>query len=171
MRFWQQRLVTPGIVLGVALGAFGLFDASLSHGAPTAQITQAGDGIELEYTGEDGKSAKEVIPLYKVGSARYFSTGIGMEERTAQYPPFPLKLVFIAGAKAYVTQVAVTIKDTKGEMRLLIPDDQVKGPWLFVDLPASTYDITAVRRDRAEVTQRVEIVPGRTTVAYFRWKE
>ena len=171
MRFWQQRLVTPGIVLGVALGAPGLFDASLSHAAPTAQITPAGDGIELEYTGEDGKSAKEVIPLYKVGSARYFSTGIGTEERTAQYPPFPLKLVFVAGAKAYVIQVAVTVKDTKGEMRLLIPDDQVKGPWLFVDLPASTYDISAVRRDGAEVTQQVEVFPGRTTVAYFRWKE
>src|SRR3989442_13717150 len=171
MRLWGQRPIIAGIVLGMALGSLGLFGSSLSHAAITARITPAGDGIELEYVGEDGKSVKELIPLHKKGSARYFSTGIGMEERTAQYPRFPLKLVFVAGAKAYVTQVAVTIKDTKGEMRLLIPDDQVKGPWLFVDLPASTYDITAVRRERAEVTQRVEIVPGRTTVAYFRWKE
>ena len=121
MRLWRQRLVIAGIVLSTALGALGPFDSSLSHAATTARVTQAGIGIELEYVGEDGKRTTEVLPLHKVGSARYFSTGIGTEERTAQYPPFPLKLVFIAGAKAYVTQVAV--------------------------------------------------VPGRTKVAYFRWKE
>ncbi len=137
MRLWGQRLIIAGIVLGVALGSLGLFDSSHSHAAITARITQAGDGIELEYVGEDGKSVKELIPLHKKGSARYFSTGIGMEERTAQYPRFPLKLVF----------------------------------WLFVDLPAGTYDITAVRRDRAEIKQRVAVIPGRTKVAYFRWKE
>jgi hypothetical protein len=53
----------------------------------------------------------------------------------------------------------------------LITAEQVTGPWLFVDLPAGTYDITAVRRDRSEVKQRVAVVPGRTTVGYFRWKE
>ena len=82
-----------------------------------------------------------------------------------------MKLVFVAGPKAYVTQVAVTIKDTKTDMLVRIPSDQVTGPWLFVDLPAGTYDITAVRGDRAGGTQRVEIVPGRTKVAYFRWTE
>lgn len=171
MRLWRQRLIIAGIVLGMALGALGLFDSSLSHAATTAQITQGGNGIELEYVGEDGKRATEVLPLHTVGSTRYFSTGVGIEERTAQYPPFPLKLVFIAGAKAYVAQVAVTIKDTKGEMRVRIPGDQVRGPWLFVDLPAGTYDITAVRRDRAEIKQRVAVVPGRPKVAYFRWQE
>jgi len=155
----------------MALGALGLFGSSLSHAAITAQINQAGDGIELEYVGEDGKSTKEVIPLHKKGSSRYFSTGIGMEERTARYPRFPLKLVFIAGAKAYVTQVGVTIKATKRDMHVRIPSDEVTGPWLFVDLPAGTYDITAVRRDRAEIKQRVAVVQGRTKVAYFRWKE
>jgi hypothetical protein len=79
--------------------------------------------------------------------------------------------VFVAGMKAYVTKVAVTITATKGKARVRIPGDQVTGPWLFVDLPAGTYDITAVRRDRAEVKQRVAVVPGRTKVAYFRWKE
>ena len=168
---WRQRLITAGIALSMVLGALGLFDTSLSHAATTAQITQAGDGIELEYVGEDGMPAKEILPLHKVDSARYFSTGIGLEERTAQYPPFPLKLVFVAGAKAYVTQVAVTIKDTKTEMLVRIPSEQVTGPWLFVDLPAGTYDITAIRGDRAAVTQRVETLPGRTKVAYFRWQE
>ncbi len=171
MRHWGQRLLTPGIVLGMALGTLGLFDSSLSHAAITAQITRAGDGIELEYAGQDGKSTKEVLPLHKKGSARYFSAGIGMEERMATYPPFPLKLVFVAGAKAYATKVAVTITAIKGKMRVRIPGDRVTGPWLFVDLPAGAYDITAVRRDRAEVKQRVAVVPGRTKVAYFRWKE
>ena len=171
MRLWGQRPIIAGIVLGMALGSLGLFGSSLSHAAITARITPAGDGIELEYVGEDGKSVKELIPLHKKGSARYFSTGIGMEERTAQYPRFPLKLVFVAGAKAYVTQVAVTIKATKKDMHVRIPGDQVTGPWLFVDLPAGTYDISVARRDRAEIKQRVAVIPGRTKVAYFRWKE
>src|SRR6266480_3915520 len=158
MRHWGQRLLTPGIVLGMALGTLGLFDSSLSHATITAQITRAGDGIELEYAGQDGKSTKEVLPLHKKGSARYFSAGIGMEERMATYPPFPLKLVFVAGAKAYATKVAVTITAIKGKMRVRIPGDRVTGPWLFVDLPAGAYDITAVRRDRAEVKQRVAVV-------------
>ena len=171
MRHWRQRLIMAGFALGMALGTFDLFDASLSQAATSAQVTEAGNAIELEYVGEDGTRTKEVLPLHQVGSARYFSTGIGLEERTAQYPPFPLKLVFVAGPKAYVTQVAVTIKDTKTDMLVRIPSDQVTGPWLFVDLPAGTYDITAVRGDRAGGTQRVEIVPGRTKVAYFRWTE
>ena len=56
-------------------------------------------------------------------------------------------------------------------MRVRIPGDQVTGPWLFVDLPAGTYDISVARRDRAEIKQRVAVIPGRTKVAYFRWKE
>ena len=167
MRLWGQRLLTPGIVLGMALGTLGLFDASLSHAAITAQITQAGDGIELEYAGEDGKSTKEVLPLHKKGSVRYFSAGIGMEERMATYPPFPLKLVFVAGAKAYVTKVAVTITATTGRTRVRIPGDQVTGPWLFVDLPAGTYTIEAWHEKLGTKTATVTVAANASGTAAF----
>ena len=139
--------------------------------ADAATGIPSGDGIELEYTGADGITAQTILPIYHVGAAQYFSAGTGVEERAAQYPPFPLKLVFLAGPKAYITQVAVTIKDTKGALNLLVPGEQVTGPWLFVDLPAGTYDITAIRRDRSEIRQKVEVGAGGTRTVYFRWKE
>ena len=96
---------------------------------------------------------------------------MGVEERSAQYPPYPLKLVFLAGPRAYIAQVAVTIKDTKGAVNLLVPGEQVTGPWLFVDLPAGTYEITAIRRDRSEIKQKVSVGAGGSRTVYFRWKE
>jgi hypothetical protein len=67
--------------------------------------------------------------------------------------------------------VAVTIKDAQGKVNLLIPGEQVTGPWLFVDLPAGTYAITAIRRDQSEITQQVAVGAGGSKTVYFRWKE
>lgn len=165
-------LLRSALILSTALWcliAAGPF--AQAGAAPTAKGNPPGDGIELEYAAEDGTTAKTVLPIYRVGAVRYFSAGVGVEERSAQYPPYPLKLVFIAGPKAYVTQAAVTIKDTKGTVNLLVPGEQVTGPWLFVDLPAGTYEITAIRRDRSEIKQTVEVGAGGPRTVYFRWKE
>lgn len=165
-------LFRPGLFLFTALwyliaaAPFAQADA-----APIAKGTPSGDGIELEYATEDGTTVKTIFPIYRVGAVRYFSAGVGVEERSPQYPPYPLKLVFIAGPKAFVAQVAVTIKDTKGKVNLLVPGEQVTGPWLFVDLPPGTYEITAIRRDQSEIKQKVEVGAGGSKTVYFRWKE
>lgn len=52
-----------------------------------------------------------------------------------------------------------------------MPGEQVTGPWLFVDLPVGTYEITAIRRDKSEVRKKVEIGAGGSRTVYFRWKE
>lgn len=167
-----MQLLRSALILSTALWCFIATDPFAQAGAaPTAKGSPPGDGIELEYTAEDGTTAKTVLPIYRVGAVRYFSAGVGVEERSAQYPPYPLKLVFIAGPKAYVTQAAVTIKDTKGAVSLLVPGEQVTGPWLFVDLPAGTYEITAIRRDRSAIKQKVEVGAGGSRTVYFRWKE
>ena len=161
-----------GWVLFLSLACLIAADPFAQAGAaPTAKGAPPGDGIELEYTAEDGTTVTTIFPVYRVGAIRYFSAGVGVEERAAQYPPFPLKLIFIAGPRAYVTQVAVTIKDTKGTVSLLVPGEQVTGPWLFVDLPAGTYEITAIRRDQSAIKQKVEIGAGGSRTVYFRWKE
>jgi len=162
-------LLRSALILSTALWCLIAADPFAQAGA--AKGSPSGDGIELEYTAEDGTTAKTVLPIYHVGAVRYFSAGTGVEERSAQYPPFPLKLIFLAGPRAYLTQVAVTIKDMKGTMSLLVPGEQVTGPWLFVDLPAGTYEITAIRRDRSEVKQKVEVGAGGSRTVYFRWKE
>lgn len=167
-----MRLFRPARILFAVLWCLIAADPFTQAGAaPDAGGAPPGDRIELEYTAADGITAQTIIPIYRVGAVRYFSAGVGVEERAAQYPPFPLKLVFIAGPKAYVTQVAITIKGTKGNVSLLVPGDQVTGPWLFVDLPAGTYEITAIRRDQSEVKQKVEVITGGSRTVYFRWKE
>jgi len=142
-----------------------------AQAAPVAKSTTSGDGIELEYTASDGTAIKTVFPVHRAGGVEYFSAGTGVEERSAKYPPYPLKLIFIAGPKAYLAQVTVSIKDAKGAVDLSVPDEQVTGPWLFVKLPAGAYDITATRRDKSEIKQRVEVGAGGSKTVYFRWKE
>src|SRR3990172_12702215 len=65
----------------------------------TATVTPSGDGIAVEYSDEDGAKSVLTLPLHKAGAVRYFSAGVGTEERAAQYPTFPLKLVFVAGSQ------------------------------------------------------------------------
>jgi hypothetical protein len=134
-------------------------------------MTPAGDGLELEYVGEGGITSKDTIPVHRSGDIRYFSAGVGVDERTATYPQFPLKLIFVAGVKAYASQVSVTITDTNGAVRLQVPAEQVSGPWLFVDLPAGTYTITATRGDQTQAKATGNIAKGRSKTVYLRWKE
>lgn len=171
MRFQSSFAFILGSVLCLALGnPCGLFQ-SLSEAATTAKVTPSGDGIELEYAGEDGTIYTETILIHKTGGIRYFSTGTGLEEREVQYPKFPLKLVFVAGAKAYVSMVAVTIMDAKGAIQLQVPGEQVTGPWLYVDLPSGTYKVTASRDGQDQVKGQVTVGKGSVKTVYLRWKE
>jgi hypothetical protein len=135
-----------------------------------SKISPSGDAVAVEYTGEDGKTYQETIPIYQAGSIRYFVTGIGLEERSAQYPPFPLKIVFVVGPRAYLSQVSVTIRDKEGKVLLQVPSEKVTGPWLFVDLPPGRYDISATG-NQTEVKTKTTITTGHTQAVYLRWKE
>ena len=140
-----------------------------AEAGPTARITPSGDAIELTYHGEDGTPAKELIPITKFGDISYFSTGIGSEEREAHYPPFPLKIILVAGDRAYLSHAAITIAVGEG-VRLKIPAEEVTGPWLFIDLPPGSYKISAARGDRRQ-EKEVRVRQHTTTTVYFRWPE
>lgn len=141
-----------------------------SEASSEAKVTPSGDGIELEYADEDGVKSVLTLPLHKAGAVRYFSAGVGVEERAAQYPPFPLKLVFVAGSKAYLSRVSVTITDAKGAVILEVSREQVTGPWLYVDLPSGTYTVTAMREGQAQVKGEVTVEKGGVKTLYLRWK-
>jgi hypothetical protein len=162
----RQRLIRA-LAVCLALASPVAIGGGLSH---AATVMPTANGLTLKYMDESGAARQETIPVYHAGTVKYFSAGVGLEERSAHYPPFPLKLIFVAGPRAYVSQVSVTITDTEGKVRLQVPREQVTGPWLFVDLPPGTYDITAEGPGKAQVKERVTISTKEGKTVYMRWE-
>lgn len=172
LRIRLSRRITQGLsTLALAVGLVtlaGLLFTAAGDAATTATVVPSGDAIEL--TGEgSAASFKTTIPVHRSGGIRYFSAGVGMEERQAEYPPFSLKLILVAGPKAYLSKVGVTITNDSGTVRVDIPSDNVDGPWLFVDLPDGTYHIQAVSRGDQVEQRGVRVSGGRTRTVYLRW--
>ena len=142
----------------------------LAEAGGKVNIAKAGDYLELSHDSE-GRLVVDRLPLYRSGKVRYFSAGIGIEERAVQYPPFSLKVVFTAGGKPFLADVAVTIQSAKGAPVLTIPREQVQGPWLFIDLPAGVYDVTATQGAKLQRLKGIKVEPGKQKVAYLRWLE
>jgi len=138
--------------------------------APVATIGPSGDTVDLSRRLGD-QTVVDHLPLYRAGDVRYFSAGVGLDERAATYPPFSLKLVFTAGGKPFLTGVSVTIKPSKGGAAVTVPADQVDGPWLFIDLPPGVYDLTAVHRDREQGVKGIKIDAGKRKELQIRWPE
>ena len=141
---------------------------SLADGGTMARISESGDAIEFTQQG-DGRVVKTALPLYRAGGVRYFSAGVGLEERAAKYPPFPLKLVFTAGGKPFLAGVSVTIQPVKGGAALAIPEERVEGPWLFVDLAPGLYNITGMYGGGKQVLKGVTVEAGKQQTIYLRW--
>jgi len=135
-----------------------------------ARIGPSGEFLELEDQ-STRQTVKDFIPLYRAGTIPYFSAGVGVEERRAEYPPFSLKLVFTAGGKPYLTGVDVTFRTEKGEgTPITISHEQINGPWLFIDLPSGTYDISAMYGDQKQDVRAIKIVEGHQKTVHLRWK-
>jgi hypothetical protein len=147
-----------------------VLSAGPTKAGTTARLLASGDGIELE-SQVNGKTVKDILPVYREGGARYFAAGVGLQEREAVYPPFSLKLVFTAGGKPYLTGVPVTIRDAKGKVRVKIPRDHVTGPWLFVDLPPGVYDIESTYGGQTQSLKKIQVESGKTKTIYLRWPE
>lgn len=161
----RARLLT---VLGVLVVA-GVGGAGIPGGETNAsmRILPSGEAIEFTYDADDS-SYTFTIPIHRSGDIRYFSAGVGVEERRVHYPPFPLKLIFVAGNQPYLSQVDVTISDSSGTV-LHVPERDVNGPWLFIDLPEGTYTIFAQHAGQTIVKKGVKIPSKGTKTLYFRW--
>ncbi len=135
-----------------------------------AKIAQSGESVEVEQQNES-RTISSSLPLYRSGAVRYFSAGVGLEERSAQYPPLPLKFVFTAGDKPFVSGVGMTIQPAKGGATVTILPEQVEGPWLFVELVPGLYDVSATFGDQTQRLRGIRIELGEWKVVYLRWKE
>ena len=159
-----------GVILASALWFCTGVGLTYAAGDLHARIGQSGEYLELEYS-NNGQIIKEYLPLHQIGEIRYFSAGVGLEERQAEYPAFSLKLIFTAGGKPYLSGVDVAIQPLNGEAAIKIPKEQVEGPWLFVDLPSGTYDIIATYGTQERSSTGVKIAAGTPKTLYLRWPE
>jgi len=142
--------------------------AAWAEGKPVARIAPSGEFLELEQQA-GGRTVTQALPLYHNETVRYFSAGIGLEERSAEYPAFPLKIVMTAGGKPFLAGVAVTIHPVKGGAAITIPSEQVEGPWLFVDLAPGVYDVTATYGDHVQRLNGIKVEARKQRVVYLRW--
>lgn len=154
------------VVLALCLSAGQ--ELSYGEGSFIASVGQSGEFLEMEDQ-RTGQVVKDYLQLHRAGNIRYFAAGVGVEERRAEYPPFSLKLVFTAGGKPYLTGVDVTIHPQVGGAEIVIPREQIEAPWLFIDLPSGTYDISAMYGEQKQTLKGIKVVAGKQKTVQLQW--
>jgi len=109
------------------------------------------------------------FPLHEQNNIQYFSAGLGKEERSLSYPPYPLKLIFVKGERAYLATVAIEVLHHDRTALIAIPAEEVQGPWLFLNLPAGQYVVKATDSSGTTIEKSLKLVGDKTTTVHFRW--
>ena len=109
------------------------------------------------------------FPVYEQEGIQYFSAGLGTEERMLTYPPFPLKLIFVQGERAYLAGVSVILVNQSGTQHIQIPGKDVEGPWLFMNIPTGTYRVSGTDSNGITIEKTISVKTDKSTVVYFRF--
>jgi hypothetical protein len=166
VRTYLMRSIAGCLIISLALTV----DVRASGSTVVAHLLSDEEAVELEIPTDIGPQ-KERLPLYRSGTVRYFSAGIGHVERAATYPPFSLKLVFTAGGKPFVSGVAVTLRQKSGGTLLTVPPEHNTGPWLFIDLPDGTYQVSATLGGVTQQVNNLTVRRGHVLTQHVRWAE
>jgi hypothetical protein len=163
-----MRQMGLGLLVGTTL--LSVWATGWADGGLVGRIGASGEYVELSRHA-DGQAVVGSLPLHRAGHIRYFSAGVGLEERSAEYPHFPLKIVFTAGGKPFLAGVSITIIPEKGGPALTIPQEEVEGPWLFVDLPPGAYRIAGTHGGQKQELKQIAVEAGKQKTVYLRWRE
>ena len=107
------------------------------------------------------------VPIQNYEGIKYYSAGVGIEERKSLPQRFPLKVVFATDRRNLLCDAAVTIS-AKG--KTVFQSRAENGPWLIVDLPPGTYDVVAVQDGATKSAKGVKITAGKKRTIVLRWK-
>lgn len=139
---------------------------------PLASIAQGMDCERSPSILEETWSEGALPPVRTIGNIRFISGGIGADEAAAmraQRQQYPLAITFAergAVRNGFVASVYATISRPDGSTVLCVV---TRGPYLYVDLPAGTYRITANAPGRAELAQKLTVVTGRHVDLAMVW--
>ena len=112
--------------------------------------------------------AQDAPVVKQLGTVSYISGGITGDERDTMKPlarDYNLKMDFALTVGDYLSDVKVRIRDGKGQVVL---DMEVDGPWLYVQLPAGKYKVSAEYEGK-QIEKSVTIAPKRSASLPFRW--
>jgi hypothetical protein len=107
------------------------------------------------------------VPVQQYESIRYYSGGAGVDERRTLPQRFPLKLVFRTDAGHLLTDADVTIS---AGGKTVFRGRAEHGPWLVVDVPPGSYDVTAVLDGATRTAKGVKIAKGKQRTVILTWK-
>lgn len=70
-----------------------------------------------------------------------------------------------------MTGVAVILRNAKGANVVTVPAEHLTGPWLFIDLPEGTYEVTATFGGHRQVITGITVKRGKSVTQHVRYKE
>ena len=107
------------------------------------------------------------VPIQQYETVRYYSGGVGIEERRQLPQLYPLKVVFRTDRGHLLCNAEVTVSSAG---KTVFRGGADNGPWLIVDLPPGSYDITAVQDGKSRTAKGVGLVAGRPRTLVLTWK-
>jgi hypothetical protein len=107
------------------------------------------------------------VPVQQYEAIRYYSAGVGIEERRTLPQRFPLKIVFRTDAGHLLCDADVTIA---AGGKTVFRGRAQNGPWLIVDLPPGNYDVTAAQDGATRTAKGVKLAEGKQRTVVLTWK-
>ncbi len=109
-----------------------------------------------------------LIQQGKINGVAYATGGIGLDERAAMEKmanDYSLKIVIATASGNYLADAKVRIENLTGEK---VFECTATGPWLYVNLPAGTYKVTASLEQKSRMRE-VTVGTGLKSIM-FHWK-
>ena len=159
LRTFLTPVLWKSIIICFLTLGFPFLVVASPHQTSTLEIPLQGDTIPQTMT----------FPLYEQEGIRYFSAGVGKEERGLSYPPYSLKLILVQGERAFLAGVSLEIHKEDSNTVISIPAEEIQGPWVFINAPKGKYSIKATSSSGKTLERKVAIKGNASSVIHFRW--
>ncbi len=107
------------------------------------------------------------VEVRTFGEISYVTGGIGVQSREEMMPvrgQYNLRLLFAYSTGSYLADIAVTVADQAGNMRLETVSD---GPYLWARMPPGRYRVTVSHAGQAQTRQVNVPAVGAADVSFF----